>query len=77
MKPNTNFDGGGGSILDQVLKGLAERAAQQEPYVPRPVERWNATIVEFPKPGWDRDRRRAVAHQAMELALKAEKECGE
>ena len=79
MKPNgvAADDGGGGSLLDHVIENLARRGAESGPYVPRVAPRWNATIVEFPVQSWDRDRRRAVAKQAMELALQAREECGQ
>jgi hypothetical protein len=74
MKPNLVGDGGG-SILDHVVEELAKRGAEAGPYVPRMVVRWNAKVIEFPTPRWDDGRRAAVAQQAMELALKAQKEC--
>jgi hypothetical protein len=71
MKPN--LDRGG--FLDDVVKELAKRGAETGPYVPRMVVRWNAKVIEFPTPRWDNGRQRAVAQQAMELALKAKQEC--
>jgi len=63
---------GGGSVLDRVLEELARRGAETGPYVPPPVERWNAKVIDLPRPRWDLERQRAVAEQAMALALAAQ-----
>jgi len=62
------------SLLDRVLEEMARRIAEPAPYVPPPVERWNAKVIPLPTPKWPVDRQRAVAEQAMQLALKAQRE---
>jgi len=60
------------TMLDRVLEHLARRGAETRPYIPPPVERWNAKVINFPSPHWNAERQRAVATQAMALALKAQ-----
>jgi hypothetical protein len=60
-------------MLDLILKELERRGAETGPYVPPPVERWNATLIQFPTHRWDVERQRAVADQAMNLALAAKR----
>jgi hypothetical protein len=65
MKPNT-------TLFDQVIEGLERRSAETAPYVPRPVVRWNAKVIEFPVHKWPLERQWAIAEQAVGLALKAQ-----
>jgi hypothetical protein len=78
MKSNTADEADGdGTLLERVLEDLARRSAEAVPYVPPPVVRWSAKIIELPRPSWPEDRRRAVADQAMDLALKAQRKLRE
>lgn len=62
----------GPTLFEQVLEDLARRSAVTVPYVPQPVVRWNAKVIEFPTTKWPLERQRVIAEQAMELALKAQ-----
>jgi hypothetical protein len=60
------------TFFEQVIEDLARRSAISVPYVPQPVARWNAKVIELPSPKWPIERQRVIAEQAMELALKAQ-----
>ena len=70
MKPDKA--GSEPTFFEQVIEDLARRSAINVPYVPQPVARWNAKVIELPLPKWPIERQRVVAEQAMELALKAQ-----
>ena len=73
MQKRTMLNGSGveRTFFEQVIEDLARRSAVNVPYVPQPVARWNAKVIELPSPKWPIERQRVIAEQAMELALKA------
>ena len=68
----TMSNGSEPTIFEQVIEDLVRRSAVNVPYVPQPVARWNAKVIELPSPKWPVERQLRVAEQAMELALKAQ-----